>query len=117
VHESGGVITSVSIIQIIVSAAINFVISLLSHYKVWKPNNISALMLALFDHKARIVPPTDPSPLTPSPNPNIKDLPPRHLYVAGSVPEEEKAPGDSPRRRARQNTEDLPLGVVRLLKP
>lgn len=57
-YLAGREINRVSVLQIVISAVINLVISLLSHYGIWKPNNISALMLALFSHKT-------PDPLPP----------------------------------------------------
>ncbi len=86
-HEKG---LQINIVQIVVSAVVNLVVSLLSHYGVWKPTNLSALMLAMFNQK-----PTDtPPPLNPSPNPAIADLPARHLYVAPTFRERDSRGGD-----------------------
>jgi uncharacterized membrane protein YhaH (DUF805 family) len=76
-HDAG---QPINLVQLVVVAVVNFAVSLLSHYQVWKPTNITALMLATMSQKpsAPVAPVPDPSaPLSPaSPVPALTLVPP-----------------------------------------
>jgi hypothetical protein len=85
-HASG---TAINLVQILVTAVVNFGVSLLAHYNVWKPTNLSDLVLAIFNRPA-------PAPLTPAPAAADAPLPARHLYLAPTVPEDGTAAVEAP---------------------
>lgn len=96
-HAAGA---PLNLVQIIVTAVINFAISLLSHYGVWKPSNLSDLLLAMFvkapgaHSPANPVPVPDPSaPISPaSPVPALRIVPPVSVTTADPAPAVDAAP-------------------------
>lgn len=82
-HDAG---LPLNLVQIIVVAAVNFLVSTLSHYGVWKPTNLTELVLATLR--------TAPTPDDPAPQPPAAALPSRHLYTAPTFREGQKAGGD-----------------------
>jgi hypothetical protein len=46
-HDSG---RQLDLAQIVAVAIVNFIVSTLAHYSIWKPTGLSALLLAVFTH-------------------------------------------------------------------
>lgn len=93
-HTAG---LAVDLVQIVVQAVVNFSVSLLAHYNVWKPTNLTDLVLSVFSKApvaAVAAAPVDPAPLTPAPAAADAALSGRHVAVVPTVPD--PAPAASP---------------------
>jgi hypothetical protein len=88
-HDAG---VALNLVQIVVTAVVNFGVSILSHYGIWKPTNLAELALAVF----RTPGPVGPAPLDPAPASSEAALPARHLYVLPGVAESPFAAGELP---------------------
>ena len=111
-HTAG---LQVALVQIVVQAVVNFGVSLLAHYNVWKPTNLSDLVLSVFV-KAPVVAPA-PAPLDPTPSaaaqtPPDASLGARHLAVAPSAPDTVSAASPAPLPVLATNSVEADPNVV-----
>lgn len=84
-HDAGD---TINLVQLFVAAVVNFGVSLLSHYSVWKPTNLAELALAIFR--------SSPTPVNPAPAAVEAPLPARHLALVPNVPTAAPTAADLP---------------------
>ena len=91
-HASGA---AINVVQVVVAAIVNFLISILAHYNIWKPTNLSDLMLSLFAKNP--APAVTPAPTGTDPMDPVSAVLPasgaKHLAV---VPDPAPVPAVAP---------------------